>query len=96
MTEFTKPALAGTAELCLPPHLRKPRLRRSEASEYLALAHGLSFKVSTLAKLIVTGGGPAVQYCNRSPLYPREELDRWAAEKIGPLCGSSSEREVTP
>lgn len=75
----------------LPPRLRKPRLRRDEASEYLALAHGLSFKVSTLAKLICVGGGPGVEYCGRSPLYSRIELDRWAASKLGPVVHSTSE-----
>lgn len=83
MTEKEKPASTGTGELCLPPALRKPRLRRWEAAEYLLLAHGISVAPSTLAKWVTIGGGPAFQRVNRTPLYPKTELDSWAAEKLG-------------
>ena len=36
MTDVQEPPSGGTAELCLPPHLRRLRLRRWEAAEYLA------------------------------------------------------------
>lgn len=91
MTDEEKPASAGTAELCLPPHLRKPRLRRWEASEYLELVHGIHLSTATLAKYAVTGGGPAYQKSLRTPLYPTEELDRWAAERLGSLRASTSD-----
>lgn len=91
MTEIAKPASAGTAELCLPPHLRKPRLRRWEASEYLCLAHGIEVAPATLAKWASVGGGPAFQKVNRTPLYPKTELDSWAADKLGIPIRSTSE-----
>lgn len=91
MTIENEPASAGTLELCLPPALRKPRLRRWEVSEYLRLAHGIEVAPATLAKWACTGGGPRYQSLNRTPLYPREELDRWAAERLGALRSSSSE-----
>lgn len=91
MTEPAKPASAGTVELTLPPALRKPRLRRWEASEYLKLAHGIQLAPATLAKLATVGGGPAYHKSVRTPLYPRDELDRWAADQLGGLVRSSSD-----
>jgi hypothetical protein len=81
----------ATPELCLPPHLRKPRLRRWEASEYLELVHGLKVATATLAKYATTGGGPGYHKSVRTPLYPVTELDRWASERLGALVHSSSE-----
>lgn len=86
-----KPALAGMAEHCLPPHLRKPRLRRDEAVEYLRLKHGIVRSVATLAKWAVLGEGPRFQKVNRSPLYPTSELDDWAEGALGDLRNSTSE-----
>ncbi|MEG8220118.1 hypothetical protein OSJ57_05710 [Sphingomonas sp. HH69] len=91
MTEEFKPALAGTPELCLPPALRKPRLRRWEAADYLRIVHGIEIAAATLAKWASIGGGPAYQKVNRTPLYPRDELDAWAAEKLGdPIRNTSA------
>lgn len=86
-----KCASAQTLELTLPPRLMKPRLNRLEASEYLAEAHGLTVASSSLAKLASTGGGPKFQKFNNSPMYPRDQLDAWAIEKLGPLVASTSE-----
>lgn len=83
MTEELKPASAGTAEPCLPPALRKPRLRRWEAADYLKIVHGIEVAPATLAKWASVGGGPAYQRLNRTPLYPTVELDSWAADKLG-------------
>lgn len=91
MNEANNPPSAGTTDACLPPALRKPRLRRSEASEYLALAHGLTVAVATLAKLAVVGGGPPFFKPGASPLYPRELLDAWAVERLGKLRRSTSD-----
>jgi len=90
MTNETRPE-ARTPEPCLPPALRKPRLRRWEAAEYLEIAHGISIAPATLAKMVTTGGGPHFHKALRTPLYPRDELDRWAAERLGKLRASSSE-----
>lgn len=75
----------------LPRHLRKPNLQRIEASEYLYLKHGWKVAPATLAKKVTEGGGPPFYKVNRSPLYPRAELDRWALEKLGRLRTSSSD-----
>lgn len=83
--------LAGTTPINLPPALRKPRLRRDEASQYLELAHGIVMAPSTLATLATRGGGPPFQKSLRTPLYPRAELDKWADERLGPLRDSTSE-----
>lgn len=91
MNEITQPASAGTPSPCLPPTLRKPRLRRWEASEYLRLVHGIEVAPATLAKWASVGGGPAYQKVNRTPLYPTVELDSWAADKLGDPIRSTSE-----
>lgn len=83
--------LAGTEKITLPPHLRKPRLRRDEAVEYLKLKHGIDRSVATLAKWAVMGVGPRYQKVNCSPLYPTAELDTWADEALGDLRNSTSE-----
>jgi hypothetical protein len=79
-------------EPALPQRLMRPRLRRREAVEYLALQHGFEIAAATLAKLASVGGGPAFNRVGRIPLYPTGELDRWAWERIGPLVRSTSDR----
>jgi hypothetical protein len=96
MAAEATPLSGLTGEPCLPPALRKPRLRRWEAAEYLKLVHGITIAPATLAKLVSTGGGPAYHKSNRTPLYPTIELDRWAAERLGGLVRSSSEAESPP
>lgn len=92
MNEALKPASAGTAEPCLPSALRKPRLRRWEAADYLKIIHGIEVAPATLAKWASVGGGPAYQKVNRTPLYPTVELDSWAADKLGdPVRNTSHE-----
>ena len=83
-------ALFGTADVVLPPSLRKPRLRRWEAAEYLKLVHGIEVAPATLAKWVTVGGGPEFQKVNRTPLYPTVALDSWATEKLtAPMHGGT-------
>jgi hypothetical protein len=70
------------AQVVLPANLRKPRLRRWEAAEYLKLVHGIEVAPATLAKWVTVGGGPKFQKVNRTPLYPTVDLDSWATEKL--------------
>jgi hypothetical protein len=65
--------------------------RRTEASAYLKENYGLSYSPGTLAKLACVGGGPAYHGGSRYPLYPEQELDRFAQLKLGPLVRSTSE-----
>lgn len=75
----------------LPSHLRKPRLRRWEASEYLKVMHGVEVAPTTLAKWVTVGGGPAFEKINRTPLYPVTSLDAWVAEKLTASVRNSSQ-----
>jgi hypothetical protein len=68
------------------------RYRRVEASTYLKQAWGLSYSPKTLAKLAVQGGGPAMIYAGRIPLYGEADLDAWASAKIGAPVTSTSQR----
>ncbi len=61
------------------------RLTRKEASAYLKEKFNLSRTPQYLARLIVTGGGPKVQYAGKKPYYPVEELDKWAEGLFGEL-----------
>jgi hypothetical protein len=88
MNETATPATTG---VILPPYLRKPRLRRWEAAEYLKLVHGIEVAPATLAKWVTVGGGPDYQKMNRTPLYPTAGLDAWVAEKLfAPVRNSSA------
>lgn len=79
------------APIELPPGLRKPRLRRWEAAQYLEFAHGIVVATATLAKYATTGGGPEFQKVGRTPLYSKLSLDAWAMAKIGPPQSSTSD-----
>ncbi len=60
----------------------RPRLRRKDVPEYLANKYGIDIAKATLAKLASIGGGPAMQYIGRIPLYHRDDLDAWAEMKL--------------
>lgn len=66
-------------------------LNRKGASQYLKEKHGIQRSPATLSKLAVIGGGPRFRKDGRTPLYPIEELDAWAAKKLSPVVGSTSE-----
>lgn len=68
------------------------RYRRKDASAYLRDQWGISRTPKTLSKLAVIGGGPKYQLAGRFPLYPKDELDSWAAALLSPLKSSTSDR----
>jgi len=72
-----------------------PRLRRSQAVQYLRAVHGIPTTVATLAKLACIGGGPAFQKMGRIVLYPAVELDRWAEARISALRRNTSEAVIS-
>lgn len=74
--------------------IEKPRLRRKEAATYLLNIHGLPIAVATLAKMATIGGGPAITYFGRIPLYATEDLDCWAAEKLEHPVHSTAQRKA--
>ncbi len=69
-------------------------MRRRDAAQYLKSRYGFG-AVKTLARLAVTGGGPAMIYGGRRlPLYSPEELDAWARAKLSAPVRSTSERRT--
>lgn len=71
------------------------RLRRASASQYLDEKHGVKIAETTLAKLASIGGGPAITYVGRFPLYHVSDLDSWANARISNPVASTSEKRDT-
>lgn len=72
----------------------RPRLRRSEVPAYMLERHGIPIAKKTLDKLASIGGGPAMEYCGRIPLYTPEALDAYAAERLSKPVTSTAERSA--
>lgn len=70
----------------------RPSLRRKEVPAYLQEKHGIDIAYATLEKLATIGGGPAMQYSGRIPLYHRDDLDAWAEARLSKPVSSTSER----
>ena len=71
-------------------------LRRTEASRYLRDKHSVQRAEQTLAKYAVIGGGPRFVKNSRWPLYPTDELDRYAARVLSRLVSSTTELKAPP
>ena len=71
---------------------QKPRLRRKEAAAYLQQTHGIPIAKSTLDKMATNGGGPAITYFGRIPLYDVSDLDFWANARLCQPVHSTSEK----
>ena len=67
------------------------RLRRDRASAYLKTEWGISRTLKTLAKEAVTGGGPAMEYDGRIPLYTPASLDEYASRVLSGPVKSTAE-----
>lgn len=68
----------------------RPRLRRAEVPAYLMEKHGIPIALNTLNKMATVGGGPAMRYAGRIPLYDVTDLDKWAEERLtGPVSSTS-------
>jgi len=70
------------------------RLRRKDVPAYMKERHGIPIAVATLNKLASTGGGPAMRYSGRIPLYEPEALDAWAEERLTKPVRSTAERSA--
>ncbi len=76
------------------------RLHSGDLSVWSAVAeqirrlekHGIPIAMKTLNKLASIGGGPAMQYAGRIPLYRTEDLDAWATERLSKPVRSTAER----
>lgn len=64
------------------PKITERYLRRDEAAEYLTGTYGFSVSRSWLAKLATIGGGPIYRKAGRTPIYSREDLDKWAQDRL--------------
>lgn len=72
-----------------------PRPRRADVPAYMKEKHGIPVALATLNKLAVGGGGPAMQYAGRIPLYSPEDLDAWAAERLSaPVRSTANKRSA--
>lgn len=72
----------------------KPRLRRTEVPAYLMDKFGIPVALKTLNKLASIGGGPAMQYSGRIPLYHVDDLDTWATARLSAPVRSTAERSA--
>jgi hypothetical protein len=69
--------------IALSDHDWPDRMTRPHASEYLLAMHGIRRAPTTLTKLAWKGGGPKfIKIGKAQVLYPRVELDRWAAAMV--------------
>lgn len=69
-----------------------PRLRRSDVPAYLMQKHGIPIALATLNKMASIGGGPAMRYAGRIPLYDVTDLDKWAEQRLSAPVASTSAR----
>lgn len=68
----------------------RPRLRRAEVPAYLLEKHGIPLALNTLNKMATVGGGPAMRYAGRIPLYDVTDLDAWAESRLSAPVTSTS------
>ena len=60
------------------------------ACAYLLETHGITRRPRTMRKLRVIGGGPRFRvFAGRFSGYPRSELDKWVAGKLGVVSSTS-------
>jgi hypothetical protein len=67
--------------------------RRQQAGDYLREKYGVG-STKSLDKMAVVGGGPAIIYNGRIPLYDEAELDRWALSRLSAPVANTSERKA--
>jgi hypothetical protein len=65
-------------------------LRRNQAAAHLYQRCGM-YTPETLAKLACVGGGPPFRKVGPFPLYTREDLDAWLAQRMTPTVRSTAE-----
>jgi hypothetical protein len=70
---------------------RPPRFGSADAVDYLYEKHGVATTEATLKTWAWRGGGPAFQKCGPRRLYPIEQLDAWAKQRLTPVVASTSQ-----
>ena len=61
----------------------KSGLTRKDVAQRLQADHGLSYTVATLANLATDGEGPVYRLVAGRAIYLPDDVDRWAATRIG-------------
>ena len=83
------------ASISQSPHITSnswpARMRRKMASDYLREEYGITLSPATMAKQAVLGRGCPFWKDGAFPLYGREQLDIYAAARLGPLRRSTSD-----
>jgi len=69
----------------------RPRLVTEDAIKYLLEQYGIPVAKSTLKTWAWRGGGPGFQKSGQRRLYPIEQLDEWAEQRLTPVVASTSE-----
>ena len=82
MTPLAKPHAAGVDPL---------RKRRKAALEYINQQLGTDYRVETLARMAVDGGGPRFRKFGRFPLYETPDLDAWIRSRLSQSVFSTAE-----
>ena len=72
--------------------LRKTKLSRQEASQYLLERHCVRRTVHTLAKLACRGDGPRFRYVGQNVQYEASDLDAYAISITTPVGNSTLSR----
>lgn len=67
--------------------------RRREAAQFLREKFAAPTSSAHLAKLAVTGGGPAYHKFSRFPIYRQSDLVSWAEAMLGQPRVSTSEEK---
>jgi hypothetical protein len=69
----------------------RPRLKTEDAIKYLLEQYGIQVAKSTMKTWAWRGGGPGFQKSGQRRLYPIEQLDAWAKQRLTPVVSSTSE-----
>jgi hypothetical protein len=68
-----------------------PLMRRETVAEYVRSVLKQPLTKTTLATMATRGGGPPFHKFGSVVLYDRDDVDRWARERLGQAVSSTSE-----
>jgi hypothetical protein len=66
-------------------------MRREKTAEYVREVLNQPLEKTTLATMATRGGGPPFHKFGSVVLYDRDDVDRWALERLGQAVSSTSE-----
>lgn len=74
------------------PPVYERRLPTKEAANYLRAKFGVVIAPTYLNRLRLIGGGPKFNKFGMKVLYPLDELDAWAASRLGSVRTSTADQ----